>query len=186
MACLDVILPVPNVHYHVMLGANLKKTILLLYRYGFYHTRRGERWGVSQNECGYFCNSDFSVLTQWLGIMLMWVLLGTLRTLTRRLSGLYTMKRNESTCATCVFKSNKLRKKYTYFHYFNNAITGWIASVFYIADIEFDIWTDSIIDGIMDAAAADGDSQDTSWNIRTKLMFTIIIKTKLQNALNRN
>ena len=96
------------------------------------------------------------------------------------------MKRNESTCATCVFKSNKLRKKYIYFHYFNNAITGWIASVFYIADIEFDIWTDSIIDGIMDAAAADGDSQDTSWNIRTMLMFTIIIKTKLQNALNRN
>ena len=33
---------------------------------------------------------------------------------------------------------------------------------YFIADIEFDIWTDSIIDGIMDAAAADGDSQDTS------------------------
>ena len=57
---------------------------------------------------------------------------------------------------------------------------------YFIADIEFDIWTDSIIDGIMDAAAASGDSQDTSRNIRTKLMFTIIIKTKLQNALNRN
>lgn len=55
---------------------------------------------------------------------------------------------------------------------------------YFIADIEFDIWTDSIIDGIMDAAAASGDSQDTSRNIRT--MFTIIIKTKLQNALNRN
>ena len=55
---------------------------------------------------------------------------------------------------------------------------------YFIADIEFDIWTDSIIDGIMDAAAADGDSWDTSRNIRT--MFTIIIKTKLQNALNRN
>lgn len=33
---------------------------------------------------------------------------------------------------------------------------------YFIADIEFDIWTDSIIDGIMDAAAASGDSQDTS------------------------
>lgn len=30
--------------------------------------------------------------------------------------------------------------------------------VYFIADIEFDIWTDSIIDGIMDGAAADGDS----------------------------
>ena len=57
---------------------------------------------------------------------------------------------------------------------------------YFIADIEFDIWTDSIIDGIMDAAAAGGDSQDTSSNIRTMLMFTVIIKTKLQNALNRN
>ena len=57
---------------------------------------------------------------------------------------------------------------------------------YFIADIEFDIWTDSIIDGIMDAAAAHGDSQDTSSNIRTMLMFTVIIKTKLQNALNRN
>ena len=33
--------------------------------------------------------------------------------------------------------------------------------VYFIADIEFDIWTDSIIDGIMDGSAAVGDSQDT-------------------------
>ena len=30
MACLDVILPVPNVHYHVMLGANLKNNITII------------------------------------------------------------------------------------------------------------------------------------------------------------
>ena len=30
--------------------------------------------------------------------------------------------------------------------------------VCFIADIEFDIWTDSNIDGSMDGAAADGDS----------------------------
>ena len=33
---------------------------------------------------------------------------------------------------------------------------------YFIADIELDNWTDSDIDGIMDGAAADGNSQDTS------------------------
>lgn len=49
---------------------------------------------------------------------------------------------------------------------------------YFIADIELDNWTDSDIDDIMDGAAADGDSQDTSKNIRIMLMFTIK-KTKL-------
>ena len=135
------------------------KTILLLYRFGFLSHSLGRWFEIfserCQSECGYFCNSDFSVLTQRLGIMLMWVLLGSLRTQRMRLSRPDTMKRNESTCATWVL-----------------SLIGWEKSfiilimpsrvelpvVYFIADIEFDIWTDSIIDGIMDGSAAVGDS----------------------------
>ena len=38
MACLDVILPVPNVHYHVMLGANLKNNITIILSIWFFIT----------------------------------------------------------------------------------------------------------------------------------------------------
>lgn len=87
------------------------------------------------------------------------------------------MKCNESTCATCVLEFNRLRKKFYIFIILIMPSRVELPAYF-IADIELDNWTDSDIDDIMDGAAADGDSQDTSKNIRIMLMFTIK-KTKL-------